>query len=277
MGPEDSPADDGQPTKEQWDEYVAGMPTMLSSNEAERLSSVIQTQLADAMEQRDKARVEAMRLREELARMHTNLREYESRVNADRESGLRVIEWLRADLQQQKDANLKLAERAASNSEALSQAAERKRHIITFERVCEVIADSSLFSVNDLHDLTDSTNADSDEGAEWLPYYKLSLAMLMQAFGEAETVAESLARQGSREQAVLARATRKAKASCRPCGIGPDLSPERAAEVDAELSADWPRMTMGSVEETLRQTIDRLEAENRKLRGGLQEVIRGTS
>lgn len=118
---------------------------------------------------------------------------------------------------------------------------------LTVDRVRDVLADSPLLSDGDFVSLTNSANADPGEGADWLPYYKLSLAVLMQAFGEVMATAGYLAESAeavapgrtAAARRVLRQAEQMARLSLRPCGIGPDTTPERAAEVDAATERLW--------------------------------------
>lgn len=111
--------------------------------------------------------------------------------------------------------------------------------MLTVERVRAVLADCTLFNDDDFRALTASANADPEEGAEWLPYYKLALAVLMQAFRTLDKLA-GFSPKSPIELRVLSMGRELAKLSNRPCGIGPDESPERAAEVD-RLNEDFLR------------------------------------
>ena len=88
-----------------------------------------------------------------------------------------------------------------------------------------------------------SANADSGEGSDWLPYYKLALGVLSYAFGVIEMTAEK-AMSGSASNPMVStddfakiceqrnHAKYLFKVHLRVCGIGPDESKERAAKVD---------------------------------------------
>lgn len=118
---------------------------------------------------------------------------------------------------------------------------------LTPERVRAVLGDSPLITPGMVVDLTASANADSEEGVEWLPYHKLALSVLSQAFGVMEAVALhgiKLAAASSDVAANRFAAHREQfdyarwlfRLHLRPCGIGPDESPERAAQVDALIA-----------------------------------------
>ena len=107
---------------------------------------------------------------------------------------------------------------------------------ITEARVREVLGNTDDFTDEEYAALTASANADPEEGAEWLPYYKLSCAILMQAYAGAALIAQTISPRFSE--------TRKnvealAKLSLRPAGIGPDTTPERAKEVDDLTEKTW--------------------------------------
>lgn len=117
---------------------------------------------------------------------------------------------------------------------------------ITLDRVRQLFGDSpDLLTDDDLKELTDSANADADEGAEWLPYYKLSLSLLMRAFGELNAVALNgiLGRTPGvvpgKVYEVHGRSCDLARLSLRPCGAGPDASAEKAAEVERMIDETW--------------------------------------
>jgi hypothetical protein len=118
----------------------------------------------------------------------------------------------------------------------------------TIDRVRAWLADSPLLSDGDFAHFAAQANADPDEGADWLPAYKVSLGVLMTAFGEVMATAGELATAAEAVapgrtavcRRVLRQAELLARLSLRPCGIGPDESPGRAAAVDAKIDADWP-------------------------------------
>ncbi len=118
---------------------------------------------------------------------------------------------------------------------------------ITEERVRAVLRNSPLLSAEDYQHLTAQANMDADEGADWLPYYKIALGVLMMAFGSLEAVAtgpHNFDPKSRRE--VVADALALAKLSNLPCGIGPDESPEQMAAVweSEERARDAPAVTV---------------------------------
>lgn len=121
--------------------------------------------------------------------------------------------------------------------------------LLSPERVRAVLGDSPLIDAEFVADMVKSANSDAKEGAEWLPYYKVALGVLARAFGELETVALFGIRAAAtdddlsvgrfaviREQ--LDHARWLFKVHLRPIGIGPDESPERAAQVDASIEEE---------------------------------------
>lgn len=126
-------------------------------------------------------------------------------------------------------------------------------HLLDEERVRAVVGPHPWLDPEAVADLVRSANSDPHEGAEWLPYYKLTCAVLMRSFGGMAAVAEEaiglLSRADDPRGVKAARlfrtvllAERLAELSVRPCGIGPDRTPERAAEVDRYLRLTWQQI-----------------------------------
>ena len=101
------------------------------------------------------------------------------------------------------------------------------------KRIRELLGNPDCLTEQDYADLAGSANADPDESAEWLPYYKLALALLMQAFGVAMSMARSCP---NKDVPALARSL--ARLHFYPCGIGPDGSPEKRKEVEAKIGSE---------------------------------------
>jgi hypothetical protein len=111
---------------------------------------------------------------------------------------------------------------------------------ITEARVREVLGHSPLLTAEDYAGLTATANSDPEEGPEWLPYYKLHAALLMQAFGAIAGAADAQGAAGLRFREIVCKAKAIARLSLRLCAIGPDETSERAAEVDALIEQQWP-------------------------------------
>lgn len=102
---------------------------------------------------------------------------------------------------------------------------------ITEDRIRDLMFPTNLLDDEDYRLLVNSANADADEGAEWLPYYKVACALLMQAFGMAEAAAVLT---NDRGQRILAKARGLVLLSQRAAGIGPqEPTPELVAKVDS--------------------------------------------
>ena len=115
---------------------------------------------------------------------------------------------------------------------------------IDLERLCELFGDSPhLIDAVGLGDLLVSANADPHEGAEWLPYYKAALGVLMQAFGMLEATCQTAIDMASAAPVPTAKWQRLlhtrdksldlARLHLRPCGVGPDRTAAKAAESEA--------------------------------------------
>jgi hypothetical protein len=106
---------------------------------------------------------------------------------------------------------------------------------LTEERIRELLLNSFIIGrePDGFANLLKSANADPEEGAEWLPYYKLALALLMQAFGTACAVAQDAistpnptpAKTYSQKRMMRLIAYRLAELSNHVCGIGPGPAP----------------------------------------------------
>lgn len=122
---------------------------------------------------------------------------------------------------------------------------------LTEDRIRAVLGDSPLVTPGFVADVLATANADSEEGADWLPYYKLSLGILAQAFGMLEEVAaeglraayargfapdSATARWAESRERILGEAKSLFLLHLRPTGIGPDELPELAAKVDALIA-----------------------------------------
>lgn len=129
---------------------------------------------------------------------------------------------------------------------------------LTPERIRAVLGESPLVTPEFVADMVATANADGDEGAEWLPYYKLSLGILAQAFGMMDVVAveglraayargfdadSATARWAEKREKLLGDARDLFRLHLRPTGIGPDESPERAAAVDALIADQMGGLT----------------------------------
>jgi len=88
---------------------------------------------------------------------------------------------------------------------------------------------------------------------DWLPYYKLALAVLVQAYGALSAVAADIfpyaaapmpRRNGWRRSIDAADAL--TRLHLRPCGVGPDRSPEKAAEAEDVIRRTWDRRHGGA-------------------------------
>lgn len=123
--------------------------------------------------------------------------------------------------------------------------------LIDMDRVRGIIQDSPDLNADDLAGLLDMANADPEEGPDWLPYYKLAVGLDSHALGclDGAVLAAIKAMEGDPTKAKIVRAItnlrdaaqRLMRLSSRSCGIGPDRTPERAAQVDrlsAELYGD---------------------------------------
>ncbi len=121
---------------------------------------------------------------------------------------------------------------------------------VTEERVRELLGDSWLIDCEDtgFPELVAQANADPNEGAEWLPYYKIALSLLMQGFGVAMGIAHAGLTDPSTHKVdarldVLRRvAIGLAKLSNLACAVGPnEATPELLAKVNAlNLGLDLP-------------------------------------
>lgn len=109
--------------------------------------------------------------------------------------------------------------------------AARATNTITPDQIRTVLGDPPTLDAEDYVLLTCSANADPDEGAEWLPYYKVACGLLIQAFGMAEAAAVLA---NDRGQRIMALARGRVVLSQRAAGIGPqEPTPELLAKVDA--------------------------------------------
>ena len=93
----------------------------------------------------------------------------------------------------------------------------------------------------DVAQLVASANADPREGVEWLPYYKLALAVLAEAAGQIQGLAEVISRDMPPDhlpgRVVVEEALRwfdgMFRVHLRVCGLGPDHgNPKRVAKVE---------------------------------------------
>lgn len=116
---------------------------------------------------------------------------------------------------------------------------------ITPDRVRAVLRGSPLLEPEDYADLAEQANADPEEGADWLPYYKLALGVLMRAFGMLDAVCGELidvtdgnipARRMVRIKVARSRAEMVAALSLRPCGIGPTDDPAAVERTERRVA-----------------------------------------
>lgn len=116
---------------------------------------------------------------------------------------------------------------------------------VTPDRVRAVLGGCPLLEPEDWAELTSQANADPDEGADWLPYYRLALGVLMQAFGRLDAVCQELidvtegnipAQRMTRIKVARARAEMVAALSLRPCGIGPTDDPAAVERTERRVT-----------------------------------------
>lgn len=101
------------------------------------------------------------------------------------------------------------------------------RHPLTEDRLEEVLKlCGDDFQPDDVDDLLKSANADPDEGAEWLPYYKLAIAIDAGTIGYLCGILDGLKRTPAPDlnrviDTALKVARQEMAASSIVCGIGP--------------------------------------------------------
>ena len=104
-------------------------------------------------------------------------------------------------------------------------------------------AGRSDFDASDIEQWLRTANCDADEGAIWLPYYKLSIALLASACGSLHAAAEELelATPNPVLRALIDRGVNLMLAAMRINGIGPKPSAASVASVDDQLKdlTDW--------------------------------------
>lgn len=110
-------------------------------------------------------------------------------------------------------------------------------HLMTEERLEEVLRlCGDDYQPDDPDELLASANADPDEGAEWLPYYKLALGMNASTIGYLCGVLQGLrttptADRGRVIDTALKVARQELAASQVPCGVGPRTDAETVCRV----------------------------------------------
>lgn len=105
---------------------------------------------------------------------------------------------------------------------------------ISEERLRAVLFNSDLIDADDdgFPGLLRAANADPDEGPEWLPYYKIALALLIQALGAAEAIAYSAIKDPNpaknKDRLLLLKKVAHAigELSNHVCAVGPGEAPE---------------------------------------------------
>lgn len=129
---------------------------------------------------------------------------------------------------------------------------------LTEDRLLEVLKPfGELYTSEDAERFLCSANADPHEGADWLPYYKLALAMNAHTIGLLASALRRAARlvpltRGAGFERIILAARQEFAASMVPCGIGPQTDPGAwyrtldhayrvAAGVDDALHGEKPR------------------------------------
>lgn len=115
------------------------------------------------------------------------------------------------------------------------------------ERVCEVLGPSTWLSVEEFEGILATANADPDEGIEWLPWYKLSLGLLMNACGALTAAVDEAIKAIEPNDPELARKMRDLRfeslktliLSLRASGTGPSTDPEHIAKTEASIDTKW--------------------------------------
>lgn len=120
--------------------------------------------------------------------------------------------------------------------------------MLTEERLEEVLKlCGEDFTSGDTDELLAAANADPQEGPEWLPYYKLAVAMNAQTIGYLCGLLERWIVTGVDDVTTFRTALKVARdelaASMIPCGVGPHTDAETVCRVLNKAS--WFRMTGG--------------------------------
>jgi hypothetical protein len=90
------------------------------------------------------------------------------------------------------------------------------------------IGDHAALDDEDYELLAASANADPHEGAEWLPYYKIALGLLMQGFGVLDATVEFAPATAAVARRNLACARALMELSNHVAATGPALAPAEA-------------------------------------------------
>ena len=122
--------------------------------------------------------------------------------------------------------------------------------MLTEERLEEVLKLVGDDFTGDTDELLAAANADPEEGAEWMPYYKLAVAMNAQTIGYLCGLLERWKVNGVDDVTEFRTALKVARAelaaSMVPCGIGPQTDAETVCRVLNKAS--WFKATGGMAE-----------------------------